>query len=129
MTVVYKALLERFPGRIGPAPPQAGGVTCVKIDAADLRAVSHYLENQHNARIVLVFAEDRVEEEGAFFNYYLVERPNDPGYLMLRVSISPAVARFPSLAPELPALNWQEREIQDWFGLEAEGHPNPRRVA
>ena len=36
---------------------------------------------------------------------------------------------FPSLAAELPSLNWQEREIQDWFGLEAEGHPNPRRVA
>ena len=26
-------------------------------------------------------------------------------------------------------MNWQEREIQDWFGLEATGHPNPRRVA
>jgi Ni,Fe-hydrogenase III large subunit len=26
-------------------------------------------------------------------------------------------------------VNWQEREIQDWFGLIAEGHPNPRRVA
>ena len=37
--------------------------------------------------------------------------------------------RFPSLAPDLPAVNWQEREIQDWFGIEAEGHPNPRRVA
>ena len=33
------------------------------------------------------------------------------------------------MAAELPSLNWQEREIQDWFGLEAEGHPNPRRVA
>jgi Ni,Fe-hydrogenase III large subunit len=30
---------------------------------------------------------------------------------------------------EFPAINWQEREIQDWFGLEAVGHPNPRRVA
>ena len=26
-------------------------------------------------------------------------------------------------------MNWQEREIQDWFGLKAVGHPNPRRVA
>jgi Ni,Fe-hydrogenase III large subunit len=36
---------------------------------------------------------------------------------------------FPSLSAELPAVNWQEREIQDWFGLKAVGHPNPRRVA
>ena len=26
-------------------------------------------------------------------------------------------------------MNWQEREIQDWFGLKPVGHPNPRRVA
>ena len=33
------------------------------------------------------------------------------------------------MAAEVPAFNWQEREIQDWFGIEALGHPNPRRVA
>ena len=36
---------------------------------------------------------------------------------------------FPSLSAQLPAVNWQEREIQDWFGLKAVGHPHPRRVA
>jgi Ni,Fe-hydrogenase III large subunit len=29
----------------------------------------------------------------------------------------------------MPALNWQEREIQDMFGLKLIGHPNPRRCA
>ena len=42
---------------------------------------------------------------------------------------NPSQPEFPSMAAEVPALNWQEREIQDWFGIEAVGHPNPRRVA
>ena len=37
--------------------------------------------------------------------------------------------RFISLTNALPAANWQEREIQDMFGLKLEGHPNPRRCA
>ncbi len=37
--------------------------------------------------------------------------------------------RFVSLTNALPAVNWQEREIQDMFGLKLEGHPNPRRCA
>lgn len=34
--------------------------------------------------------------------------------------------RFPALTAVCPALNWAEREVQDLFGLKAEGHPDPR---
>jgi Ni,Fe-hydrogenase III large subunit len=64
-----------------------------------------------------------------FFNYYVFEQSGNPQYLILRAPIHPHDAEFPSLSAELPAVNWQEREIQDWFGLKAAGHPNPRRVA
>ena len=53
----------------------------------------------------------------------------DPQYLIVRAPVPAGDPHFPSLSAELPALNWQEREIQDWFGLTADGHPNPRRVA
>ena len=54
-----------------------------------------------------------------------------PSYLILRAPVRPDDLEFPSLAAELPAVNWQEREIQDWFGLKAVGHPEspPRRAA
>jgi Ni,Fe-hydrogenase III large subunit len=47
----------------------------------------------------------------------------------LRVPVPPKQPQFLSLTNALPAVNWQEREIQDLFGLRLEGHPNPRRCA
>jgi Ni,Fe-hydrogenase III large subunit/Ni,Fe-hydrogenase III component G len=86
-------------------------------------------ELRASSRLVTVFAEDRVATEGVFYNYYVFEKLGDPEYLTLRAAIPAGRPQFPSLAVELPSVNWQEREIQDWFGLEAVGHPNPRRVA
>jgi len=82
-----------------------------------------------NCRLAVVFAEDRTAAEACYYIYYVWEQRGDPRYLILRTPIPAADPAFPSLAAEIPAVNWQEREIQDWFGLLAEGHPNPRRVA
>lgn len=95
----------------------------------DVRGFVGHLLREHVARIVTVFAEDRRSREGLFYNYYVFEQIGNPQYLVLRAPIHPHDAEFPSLSAELPAVNWQEREIQDWFGLRAAGHPNPRRVA
>ncbi len=103
--------------------------TSGEVPLADIPAIAKTLSDHYRARLVTVFAEDRVAAESAFANYYVFERPDERRYLILRARIPADAPRFPSLSPELPAVNWQEREIQDWFGIEAEGHPNPRRVA
>jgi Ni,Fe-hydrogenase III large subunit/Ni,Fe-hydrogenase III component G len=104
-------------------------MTYTSLDAADVPATARRLRAEQGARLVLVFAEDRLGAENAFHVYYVFERPGDPEYLIFRASLPAGHTGFPSLAAELPAVNWQEREIQDWFGLEPVGHPNPRRVA
>jgi Ni,Fe-hydrogenase III large subunit/Ni,Fe-hydrogenase III component G len=110
------------------AAPHAGEYYAVA-PSADIPRIVEFLLTLEGARLVAVFAEDRVAPEGVFYNYYVMERRGSPEYLLLRAPIPADRPRFPSLAPTLPAVNWQEREIQDWFGVEAEGHPNPRRVA
>lgn len=96
---------------------------------ADIRALSEYLRSEFEARLVTVFAEDRRSVEGVFYNYYVFERKGDARYLLVRAPVPAHKPEFPSLSATLPSVNWQEREIQDWFGLNAGGHPNPRRVA
>jgi Ni,Fe-hydrogenase III large subunit/Ni,Fe-hydrogenase III component G len=82
-----------------------------------------------NGRLVSLFADDARADAAAFHLYYVFALDKFHGFLVLRVRISPQEPRFISLTNALPAVNWQEREIQDLFGLKLEGHPNPRRCA
>jgi len=82
-----------------------------------------------NGRLVSLFADDAREEAGVFHLYYVFAVDPAQGFLILRVGISPQHPEFVSLSNALPAANWQEREVQDLFGLKLEGHPNPRRCA
>jgi Ni,Fe-hydrogenase III large subunit/Ni,Fe-hydrogenase III component G len=108
---------EGNPGEIG-----------VHLPDNDARAAAAWLRSA-GCRHVAVFAEDRTVEESAAYLYYVFEHRDDRRHLILRATIDPSQPEFPAMSAEVPALNWQEREIQDWFGIEAAGHPNPRRVA
>jgi Ni,Fe-hydrogenase III large subunit/Ni,Fe-hydrogenase III component G len=129
MWPVLEALGKTFGDRIHSLEAESQDQIYAVLDADCVREVTGYLRTAHDARLVSVFAEDRVAGDNIFQIYYVFERPQDPCYLILTVPLAAGQAQFPSLAADLPAVNWQEREIQDWFGLEAVGHPNPRRVA
>ncbi len=101
----------------------------LRLGDADIRPAIGILREEQNARVAMVFAEDRRSEENCFLNHYVIEFPGNAAYLVISARVDPDNPTFPSLSAEMPALNWQEREIQDWFGIQLEGHPNPRRVA
>ena len=128
---LFDELREKFPDLVSPQAPRqaAHDQLTIALTGPDVRPLAEHLRSAYESRLVAVFAEDRVAAEGVFYNYYVFEQPGERCYLIFQAPISPDQPSFPSLAAELPAVNWQEREIQDWFGLEATGHPNPRRVA
>lgn len=80
-------------------------------------------------RLVSVFGDDVRRETGAFHVYYVFAIDEAHAFLVLRAPASAQAPQITSLANALPAVNWQEREIQDLFGIKLEGHPNPRRCA
>ena len=88
-----------------------------------------HLYRNWNARLVSVFADDARADAGVFHLYYVLALDAAHGFLILRVPVAAATPEFPSLANAIPAVNWQEREVQDLFGLKLIGHPNPRRCA
>jgi Ni,Fe-hydrogenase III large subunit/Ni,Fe-hydrogenase III component G len=129
MTTFFEELHDRFPDLVRSVEESVSDQVVVLLNSPDVTGVVRHLIATHQARIVTVFAEDRAKAEGAFYNYYVFDRPGDASWVILKAPIPERSPSFPSLAAELPSINWQEREIQDWFGLEAVGHPNPRRVA
>ena len=124
-----RELQDRFPRLVHSFDDTRADQTYIVLNSADVRPIVDHFLKQYGARLVAVFAEDRLDKEGVFYNYYALEQAGNPAYLILKAPVPAAESRFPSLAAELPSVNWQEREIQDWFGIEPAGHPNPRRVA
>jgi Ni,Fe-hydrogenase III large subunit/Ni,Fe-hydrogenase III component G len=129
MTSFLEELRERFPEQVRSVHEPITGQVVVLLNDANVTGVVRYFLTEHEARLVTVFAEDRVKDEGVFYNYYVFDRPAEPTWVILKAPIPADHPAFQSLAAEFPSVNWQEREIQDWLGLEAVGHPNPRRVA
>jgi NADH-quinone oxidoreductase subunit C len=48
--------------------------------------------------------------------------------IQLRVAVNASQLRMPTATSVFEVANWREREILDMFGIEFEGHPDPRRI-
>lgn len=46
----------------------------------------------------------------------------------IKVRVPRDGGRLPSVADVWPAADWHEREVFDMFGVEFDGHPDPRRI-
>jgi Ni,Fe-hydrogenase III large subunit/Ni,Fe-hydrogenase III component G len=78
-------------------------------------------------RLAGLFAEDARAEHHVYFVYYLYVLDAAHGFVLVRAPVPGDHPRMPSLTQAVHAVNWQEREIQDVFGIELVDHPNPRR--
>jgi Ni,Fe-hydrogenase III large subunit/Ni,Fe-hydrogenase III component G len=92
-------------------------------------ALCAFLYRKCDGRLVSLFAEDARQPEGRFLLYHMFAVDAAHGFIILRTAVSATQPQFISLSNAVPAVNWQEREVQDLFGLRLIGHPNPRRCA
>ncbi len=122
-------LRKRFNGRLDAVQTARPNEIYVHAKVDLVAAFTAHLCRNLGARLVSLFADDATPTEQTFYIYYVFALDAAGGFIILRVAVSPDKAEFPSLTNAIPAVNWQEREIQDWFGLQLIGHPNPRRCA
>lgn len=124
----FDEILPRCTGTCTRLPETSSTEIYAEVALALVPAMAAQLVNE-GCRLASVFAEDRTTASSAFLIYYVFEHMQDHRFLLVRTSVPADQPEFSSLAATIPAVNWQEREIQDWFGLVPVGHPNPRRVA
>jgi Ni,Fe-hydrogenase III large subunit/Ni,Fe-hydrogenase III component G len=126
---ILTSLQERFGDRLEAVhAPRANEVYVhAKLDL--VAGFTAHLCRNLEARLVSLFADDARETDGAFHLYHVFALDAAHGFIILRVPVSVDKPEFASLANAIPGVNWQEREVQDLFGLKLIGHPNPRRCA
>jgi len=122
-------LRERFGSRVESVFPVRPNEVYFHAQMELVPGFCAQLYKKWQGRLAGLFADDARSEAGVFYLYYVFALDEAHGFLLLRVPISPDQPRFISLSNAVPAANWQEREVQDLFGLKLEGHPNPRRCA
>lgn len=86
------------------------------------------LQNDFNATLVLMVANDRLAEKGIFEVHYLFANESGNWFVHATKELPANDAQLDSMATYyLPAGRF-EREIYDMFGIEAVGHPLTRRL-
>ena len=120
---------KRFSGRLNSVCVPYPNEAYVHGEMDLVAGFTAHLYKKWSARLVSLFADDARSSEGVFHLYYVFALDAAHGFIILRVPVSRDNPEFASLTNALPAANWQEREIQDLFGIKLIGHPNPRRCA
>ncbi len=129
LQVIVDEITQHFGGRLSGPRTQAPNEVYFHAGLDLVSGFCGHLYKTWNARLVSVFADDARTEAGAFHLYYIYALDAAHGFIILRAPVSPDQPEFASLTNAVHAVNWQEREIQDLFGLRLIGHPNPRRCA
>ncbi len=126
---IFNEATQRFGNRLSVLRAEPPNEIYFKAGQDLVAGFCGHLYKRWGARLISVFADDARAETGAFHLYYVYALDSAHGFFILRVPVSPDNPEFASLTNAVHAVNWQEREIQDLFGLKLIGHPNPRRCA
>jgi NADH-quinone oxidoreductase subunit C len=130
-TALAAQLQEAVPGaRIESAP---GGDLQETVYASrdDVPALALALRDRPDLRfdfLAELTAIDFYPREPRFEVVYVLVSLQHHRRLRLKVKLSGADAHVATVSSVWPAANWLEREVWDLFGIEFDGHPDPRRL-
>jgi len=102
--------------------PREGRLT-VEVPKESISLAAEYLCGEYGARLVTISATDLGLDIQLLYHLSLPKT-----LVNLKTIVPKEDMRIASLTPSIFAANWIEREIHDLFGVEFEGHPDPRRL-
>lgn len=107
---------------------------CVVVEKNDIHAVIEFLKNEYQMDMLLDLAGidylTYPNHEGPRFaiSYALKSMKNPGRRIRLKVLVSEADLKVPTVTDLYKVANWLEREVFDQYGLTFVGHPDLRRI-
>ncbi len=102
----------------------------VFINAGQIVDVLTFLRDEHQFSLLSAMtAVDYWPQESPRFHiiYQLTSLTRNLS-IQLKVPVNGSQLKVPTATQVFEVANWREREIMDMFGVEFEGHPDPRRI-
>jgi NADH-quinone oxidoreductase subunit C len=123
-------LVQVLQEQAGATYVEALGEVHVFVEAARVIDVLIFLRDQHEFSLLsaLTAVDYWPEEKPRFHVIYQLTSLTQNLSIQLRVPVGGADPKMPSAAHVFQSANWREREIRDMFGIEFQGHPDPRRI-
>ena len=114
---ILNEVTHRFAGRLGTVQVPRPNEVYFDVQMELVPGFCGHLYKKWKTRLVSLFADDARDVEGSFHLYYVFAVDSAGGFFILRVKVPPETPEFTSLTNAIHAVNWQEREVQDLFGL------------
>ncbi len=124
MTLSVEGLQSAF-GSAEISQP-ADGILTIRVPLAELtETIDKVRKELGYSRFVDLTAIDRLTREDRFELVYLFYSMQQHTWLRLKTRTD---GEAPSIAADVPAANWYERELFDLFGITFAGHPDLKRI-
>jgi NADH-quinone oxidoreductase subunit C len=123
-------LVQVLQEQAGASYEEGRGEVHVFVEAKRIVDVLTFLRDQHE--FSLLSGQTAVdywpEEKPRFHVIYQLTSLTQNLSIQLRVPLNGSDPRMPTSTGVFQSCNWREREIRDMFGIEFDGHPDPRRI-
>jgi len=123
-------LVQVLQEQAGATYEEALGEVHVFVEATRIVDVLTFLRDQHEFSLLSGFTavDYGTERKPRFHVIYQMTSLTQNLSLQLRVPVHGSEPKVPTASAVFMSANWREREIMDMFGIQFEGHPDPRRL-
>lgn len=128
MKTLFDLLREKWPKGVKRLQSESEKTACILIAKEAVVPLAEFLTRELQMRFVFLFASDERGAKGCFHLHYVFSLHHQDRFLVLVSEVKENEPEFPSITLFLAQADWQEREVQDLFGLRPAGHPDPRRL-
>jgi NADH-quinone oxidoreductase subunit C len=125
------ALVERFPDAVYDPYQGPGGDDCAFVKKETILEVCRFAKHDPHLGMNLppyVTAVDYLGQVPRFEVVYNLASTRSSARIRLRVKVPESDCRLPSVTSVWRGVDWFERYCLDMYGIQFDGHPDPRRL-